>query len=70
MADRTPPADNGLPPTSLMEQAMLAHHTYIEHVAAPDPFGEVGNVTWWRLAECAWCAERYDRTLTPREDPT
>lgn len=41
---------------------------YIEHVAAPDPFGEVGNRSWWRLAECAWCAERYGRPLTPRED--
>ncbi len=39
---------------------------YLEHVAAPDPFGELGNVSWWRLAECSNCAERYGRPTTPR----
>lgn len=33
---------------------------YLEHVAAPQ-HGDLGNDHWWRLAECADCARRYDR---------
>lgn len=36
---------------------------YMEHVAAPDPMGELGNVSWWRLAECAPCCERSGRPI-------
>lgn len=36
---------------------------YAEHVAAPDPYGELGNTTWWRLAECSHCCARYGRPI-------
>jgi hypothetical protein len=35
---------------------------YLEHVASPD-HEDLGNVTWWRLAECGECAERYGRAI-------
>lgn len=37
---------------------------YAEHVAAPDPH-DLGNVTWWRLAECSECCARYGRPIEP-----
>jgi predicted RNA-binding Zn-ribbon protein involved in translation (DUF1610 family) len=34
--------------------------TYLHHVASPnDP--ELGNETWWRMAECSTCATRDGR---------
>ena len=33
---------------------------YIEMVASPD-HGDIGNVGWWRIAECIGCATLYDR---------
>lgn len=35
---------------------------YIEHVASPH-HGEIGNTTWWRLYECADCAQRHGRAV-------
>ena len=37
---------------------------YIEHVISPD-HGEVGNVGWWRAAECRACAARFGRWPIP-----
>lgn len=33
---------------------------YVSSVASPN-HGEIGNVGWWREAECSSCAERYGR---------
>lgn len=33
---------------------------YLRHVLTPN-HPEVGNVGWWRLAECSECAERCGR---------
>lgn len=34
---------------------------YLEHVRGPDEGGDVGNVRFWRLRECATCAEAFGR---------
>jgi hypothetical protein len=34
---------------------------YLNCVASPAPFGDIGNTTWWRIKECATCAIRYGR---------
>lgn len=39
---------------------ILPGDQYLEHVISPD-HGDVGNVGWWRAAECRACAVRYDR---------
>jgi hypothetical protein len=33
---------------------------YLIHVCTPDHEG-MGNINWWRIAECVNCAKRYDR---------
>jgi heterodisulfide reductase subunit C len=33
---------------------------YLEHVCSPD-HDDIGNVGWWRAAECRECAERCGR---------
>lgn len=39
---------------------ILPGDLYLEHVCSPD-HDDVGNVGWWRAAECRECAERYGR---------
>lgn len=34
---------------------------YLEHVCSPDHDG-LGNIGWWRMAECAPCAQSRGRT--------
>lgn len=33
---------------------------YLEHVCSPD-HDDLGNTTWWRVAECAPCARQVGR---------
>ena len=40
---------------------IAAGERYLEHVAAPG--GELGYLTWQRIAECRECAERYGRSV-------
>mgnify|MGYP006935514237 FL=1 len=42
---------------------------YAEHVAAPDPFGDIGNSHWWRLTECAPCCAQMGRPLAVQGEP-
>lgn len=41
-------------------QRILPGDLYLEQVVSPD-HGEVGNVGWWRAAECYPCVSRHGR---------
>ena len=43
--------------------AILPGDDYVELVISPD-HGDVGNVGWWRDAECRPCAVQYGRWPT------
>ena len=35
---------------------------YLSHIASPN-HGDLGNLGWWRLLECADCAAKYGRSV-------
>jgi len=41
--------------------SILPGERYLRHSAAPN--GELGNVRWWHLTECAACAKSYGRPI-------